>query len=162
LCDHFTVQTQKVYDTLKWLVQNNEDYKDVTIDNEQFDRWPPVWVPNKLLELAGELQDGSGENNARMGVASQDMDAPDIDGNLPITASGIIDMEGVSRPSELDGVQQVSLWKTYKAINVLTGNNILSEKNLPCYFMSAFPTLFPWGPANISTIAGPIEDPSRS
>jgi hypothetical protein len=145
LRDHFTVRTQKVHDAPKWLVQNNEDYKDVTIDNAQFNRWPPVWVPDELLELAGDMQDGSSEDNARMGVASEDMDTTDIDGNLPITASGIIDIEGVSRPHELDAVQQVSLWKTNKAINVLTGNNILNDQNLPSYFTSTFPTLFPWG-----------------
>jgi hypothetical protein len=115
------------------------------MDNAQFDHWPPVWVPDELLEFAGDMQDGSGEDNARMGVASEDMDTTDIDGNLPITASGIIDIEGVSQPHELDAVQQVSLWKTDKAINVSTGNNILKDQNLPSYFTSAFPTLFPWG-----------------
>jgi hypothetical protein len=145
LRDHFTVRTQKVYDALQWLVRNNEDYKDVTIDNAQFDHWPPVWVPNELLDLRGALPDGSDEDNARMGVATEDIDVPEVDGNLPITATGIIDIEGVSRPSELDAVQHVSMWKTAKAINVLTGNTILSEQNLPSYFTSAFPTIFPWG-----------------
>jgi hypothetical protein len=115
------------------------------MDNAQFDHWPPVWVPDELLEFAGDMQDGSGEDNARMGVASEDMDTTDIDGNLPITTSGIIDIEGVSQPHELDAVQQVSLWKTDKAINVSTGNNILNDQNLPSYFTSAFPTLFSWG-----------------
>ena len=38
LRDHFSVRTRKVYDALLWLVQNNEDYKDVTIDHSQFER----------------------------------------------------------------------------------------------------------------------------
>src|SRR5207249_9529050 len=29
LRDHFSVRTRKVYDVLVWLIQNNEDYKDV-------------------------------------------------------------------------------------------------------------------------------------
>jgi hypothetical protein len=145
LRDHFSVRTQKVYDALQWLVCNNEDYKNVTIDHTQFEHWPPVWVPNELLELAGGLEDGSVEDNARMGVASQEVDTPDMDGDLPLTTSGVVDIDAVSRPSQLGALQQISLWKTDKAINVLTGSTILSEENLPSYFTSAFPTLFPWG-----------------
>jgi hypothetical protein len=90
-------------------------------------------------------QDGSDEDNTRMGVASEDIDSSEVDGNLPITATGIVDIEGVSQPSELHALQHVSLWKSDKAINVLMGNKILSEQNLPLYFTSAFPTIFPWG-----------------
>lgn len=143
--DHFSVRTRKVYDALSWLVQNNEDYKDVTIDHAQFEQWPPVWVPNAPLELAGGLDDGSVEDNARMGVASQEVDTLDVDGDLPLTASGIIDIEAVSQPSQLGTLQHISLWKSDKAINVLPGNKMLSEENLPSYFTSAFPTIFPWG-----------------
>jgi hypothetical protein len=94
--DHFSVRTQKVYDALLWLVQNNEDYKDVTINHSQFERWPPVWVPEKLLELTGALEDRSQEDDARRGIATEDGDDPDIEGDLPMTASGIIDIDGVS------------------------------------------------------------------
>ena len=138
LRDHFSVRTQKVYDALQWLVCNNEDYKNVTIDHTQFEHWPPVWVPNELLELAGGLEDGSVEDNVRMRVASQEVDTPDMDGDLPLTTSGIVDIDAVSQPSQLGSLQQISLWKTDKAINVLTGNTILSEENLPSYFTSAF------------------------
>jgi hypothetical protein len=33
--DHFSVRTRKVYDALVWLIQNNEDYKDVAIDHSE-------------------------------------------------------------------------------------------------------------------------------
>jgi hypothetical protein len=97
LRDHFTVRTQKVYDALQWLVRNNEDYKDVTIDNAQFDCClPPVWAPDELLDLRGALPDGSDGDNTRIGVATEDIDVPEVDGNLPgITATGIIDIEGL-------------------------------------------------------------------
>jgi hypothetical protein len=39
--DHFSIRTRKVYDALVWLIQNNEDYKDVAIDHSEFERWPP-------------------------------------------------------------------------------------------------------------------------
>lgn len=145
LRDHFSVRTQNVYDALRWLVENNEDYKDVTIDQSQFDRWPPVWVPEELLQMAGVLDDGSQEDNARMGVATEDVDTLNIDGDLPITSSGIVDIDRVSQSSMLDTLQHISLWKDDKVINVITGNNILSEENFPSYFTSAFPKIFPWG-----------------
>src|SRR5947207_2277722 len=71
LRDHFSIRTRKVYDALVWLIQNNEDYKDVMIDRSEFEHWPPIWVPDELLNLAGglEIQDGSHEENARIGVA---------------------------------------------------------------------------------------------
>jgi hypothetical protein len=118
---------------------------DMIIDNAQFKHWPPIWVPDELLDLAEPVQDGSDEDNTRMGVASEDIDTSEVDGNLPITATGIVDIEGVSQPSELDALQHISLWKTDKVINILTGAKILSEQNLPSYFTSAFPTIFPWG-----------------
>ena len=147
LRDHFSVRTRKVYDALVWLIQNNEDYKDVAIDHSLFERWPPVWVADNLLNLAGglALEDGSDEENAQMGVATEDVDTPEINGDLPFTASGIVDVNGVSQPSQLNSLQQISLWKSDKVINVLPGNKILNESNLPSYFTSAFPTLFPWG-----------------
>jgi len=147
LRDHFSVRTRKVYDALVWLIQNDEDYKDVTIDRSLFERWPPVWVADDLLNFAGglPLENGSDEENTRMGVATEDVDTLEINGDLPFTASGIVDVNGVSQPSQLNSLQQISLWKSDKVINVLTGNKILNESNLPSYFTSAFPTLFPWG-----------------
>lgn len=147
LHDHFSVRTRKVHDALVWLIQNNEDYKDVTVDRSVFEHWPPVWVADDLLNLAGglPLENGSDEENARMGVATEDVDTPEINGDLPFTASGIVDVNSVSQPSQLNSLQQISLWKSDKVINVVTGNKILNESNLPSYFTSAFPTLFPWG-----------------
>jgi hypothetical protein len=68
-----------------------------------------------------------------------------LEGDLPLTTSGIVDIKKVSQPSQLKTLQHISLWKGDKMINVLTGNNILNEETLPSYFISAFPTIFPWG-----------------
>jgi hypothetical protein len=87
-----------------------------------------------------------------MGVATEDVNTPEINGDFPFMASGIVDVNGVSQPSQLNSLQQISLWKSDKVINVVTGNKILNESNLPSYFTSAFPTLFPWGQGSISTI----------
>ena len=114
LRDYFSVRSQRVYDALLWLTQNNEDYKDVTIDHGEFKRWPPVWVAENLLDLAGAVEDGMQEDDARTGIATQNPDDIEIapGGVIPMTASGIIDTSGVSQPSQLCTLQQISLHKS--------------------------------------------------
>jgi hypothetical protein len=74
LHDYFSVQNSKVYDALVWLTQNNKDYKGVTIDHAQFEHWLPVWVAENLLDLAGPMDDGGREDDARIGIATEDSD----------------------------------------------------------------------------------------
>src|SRR5579859_3579861 len=146
LHDYFSVRTHKVYDALIWLIQNNEDYKEVTIDHSQFEHWPPVWVAENLLDLAGAMDDGGREDNARIGIATEDFDNTELaPGDVPMMALGIIDTAAVSEPVWLHAIQQISLSKSDQTINVLTGNNILNEDNMTSYFTSTFPTIFPWG-----------------
>ncbi len=119
--------------------------KDVVIDRSQFERWPPVFVVQELLDQIGEVEDGSEEDDARIGVATEDMDAAEVEGDVPMTTSAIVDIDGVSQPSQLKAIQHISLWKNDAIINVVTGNSILSEESLPSYFTAAFPTIFTWG-----------------
>jgi hypothetical protein len=93
LRDHFSVRTRKVYDVLIWLVEHNEDYKNVAIDHSQFERWLPIWVAQEFLDIVGGLDDGSEEDNARVGVATKDVDNAELEENLPLTISGIIDID---------------------------------------------------------------------
>jgi hypothetical protein len=102
-------------------------------------------VAQEFLDVIGGLDDGSEEDNAWVGVAMEDVDNAELEGDLPLTTSGIVDIEGVSQPGQLKALQHISLWKDYKIINVLTDSNILNEETLPSYFTSAFPTIFPWG-----------------
>src|SRR5579859_6085003 len=112
LHDYFSVRTHKVYDALVWLTQNKEDYKEVTIDHSEFEHWPPVWVAENLLDLAGAMDDGSWEDNARIGIATKDSDNTELaPGDVPMTASGIIDTATVSEPAQLRAIQQISLSK---------------------------------------------------
>ena len=145
LRDHFSVRTQRVYDALLWLIRHHEDYKDVVIDRSQFERWPPVFVVQELLDQIGEVEDGSEEDDARIGVATEDVDTTEVEGDVPMTTSAIVDIDGVSQPSQLKAIQHISLWKNDATINVVTGNSILSEETLHSYFTAAFPTIFPWG-----------------
>jgi hypothetical protein len=134
-----------VYDALLWLTQHNEDYKNAVIDRSEFERWPPVFVVQELLDQIGEVADESAENDARTGVTTEEMDTDDFEGDIPMTTSAIVDITAVSQPSQLQAIQHISLWKNDATINVVTGNSILSEETLRCYFTVAFPTLCPWG-----------------
>ena len=109
LQDHFSMRTRKVYDALVWLIENNEDYKDMAIDHSQFERWPPIWMAQELLDIVGGLEDGSEEDNARMGVAMGDVDNAELEGDLSLTISGIVDIEGISQPTQLTALQHISL-----------------------------------------------------
>ena len=139
------MRTQRVYDALLWLTRHNEDYKDVIINRSQFERWPPIFVVQELLDQIGELEDGSEENDACTGIATEEMDTAEVKGDVPITTSAIVDIAGVSQPSQLQAIQHISLWKNDVIINVITGNSILNEETLQSYFTAAFPTIFPWG-----------------
>ena len=139
------MRTQRVYDALLWLIRHNEDYKDVVIDQSQFERWPPVFMVQELLDQIGEVKDRSEEDDARTGVATEEMDTAEVEGDVLMTTSAIIDIAGVSQPSQLQAIQHISLWKNDATINVVTGNSILSEETLHCCFTAAFPTIFPWG-----------------
>jgi|SRR5579859_2489159 len=102
LRDYFSVRTSKVYDALVLLTQNNEDYKEVTIDHSQFERWPLVWVSENFLDLAGAMDDGGREDNARIGIAMEDSNNAEMaPGDVPMTALGIIDTAAVSEPAQL-------------------------------------------------------------
>jgi len=92
------------------------------------------------------MDDGGQEDNTRIGIATEDSDNAEMaPGDVPMTASGIIDTAAVSEPAQLRAIQQISLSTSDRTINVLTGNNILNEDNMVSYFTSAFPTIFPWG-----------------
>ena len=91
------------------------------------------------------MEDGSEEDDARTGVATEDMDTVEVTGDVPMTTSVVVDIDRVSQPSQLQTIQHISLWKNDATINVVTGNSILSEETLHCYFTAAFPTIFPWG-----------------
>ena len=63
-----------------------------------------------------------------MGVATEDMDTADVEGDVPMTTSAIIDIDGVSQPSQLKTIQHISLWKNDATISVITGNSITNGR----------------------------------
>ena len=50
-------------------------------------------MAQELLDVVGGPEDGSEEDNARVGVAKEGVDNPELEGDLPLTTSGIVDIE---------------------------------------------------------------------
>ena len=58
LRSRFTVRKDKVYNALKWLVDNHEDYRNnVTIDEERISGWESTFVAVELLDSIGHVSD---------------------------------------------------------------------------------------------------------
>jgi Helitron helicase-like domain at N-terminus len=104
---YFTIRRQKVEDALKWLIANNKDYKTVSI-NPEFETWPAVSVADDILECMGHVLDPTVEDAGKSGVASEDIDIPEVEGDLPYDASAIIDVNNTSTSKDSDTLLQLS------------------------------------------------------
>ena len=60
------------------------------------------------------MEGGSEEDNARTGVATEEMHTDDIEGDVPMTTSAIVDIAGVSQPSQDPAYLSVEEWCDYK------------------------------------------------
>ena len=68
LQSQFTVHKDKVYNALKWLVKNHEDYKTcVTIDENMINHWDSEFVAVELLDSIGRVSDPLAEDASRDG-----------------------------------------------------------------------------------------------
>jgi hypothetical protein len=134
-----------VYNVLQWLCRHNEDYQQVTIDHQQFAKWPPVFVTTSLLDSIGRSRDSTDEDISRSGFATEDIDTADHDGDLPLTTSAILDTSEVSVSPDITTLRRLAELKTEVTVNVVTGSTPLTERDNPSYFTSAFTTIFPWG-----------------
>jgi len=151
LRSRFTVRKHKVYDALKWLVDNHEDYKkNVTIDEDMMAAWEPTFVAVELLDNIGHVSDPSAEDASRDGFG---MDDPDDDettndetGNdLPFTSSGVVDVNNIAEIRDATTLTRLAQLKADITANVVTGTQILHQYDCDTYFTSAFPTIFPYG-----------------
>src|SRR6266516_2677003 len=95
LRSRFMVWKHKVYNALKWLVDNHEDYRNnVTIDDERINDWESTFIAVELLDSIGHISNSSIEDTTQDGFA---MDNPDDDTahDLPFTSSAIIDVNNI-------------------------------------------------------------------
>jgi len=161
LRSRFMVRKHKVYNALKWLVDNHEDYqKNVTIDEERINAWESTFVAVELLNSIGHVSDSSVEDAARDGFAMDNPDDDDIaddDDNdnadaadhtvydLPFTSSGIVDTNNIAEVPDATTLNRLAQLKADITANVVTGSKVLNQYDCDTYFTSAFPTLFPYG-----------------
>jgi len=157
LRSRFTVRKDKVYNALKWLVDNHEDYRNnVTIDEERISGWESTFVAVELLDSIGHVSDSSVEDAARDGFAMDNPDDDDItDDNtgtdndtahdLPFTSSGIVDVNNIAEIPDATTLNHLTQLKGDITANVITGSKVLNQYDCDTYFTSAFPTLFPYG-----------------
>ena len=146
LQQHFTVRTDKVRKALQWLCNNHDDYQDVQIDDDEMSKWPPVYVAEKLMNSMAHLTNPTQEDASRSGYGVEDLDVVNVEGDLPISASALIDTNGVSESPVVSKLQDLARLKdSEKIIKVIPGTQLLSDYNECQYFTAAFPTLFPYG-----------------
>ena len=100
----------------------------------------------------GILADPSVEDASCSGFATEDSDIEKIDGDIPHTVSGFIDINNVIRSPDVSKLYRAtqrrydvySIHDQDVTINVVIDNTILSEYYDSNCFTSAFPTLFPY------------------
>ena len=135
LAPQFTVRKHKVIPALKWLCEHHEDYKNISIDDAELNKWPSVFITEALLSSIARVQSG----------AAEDADVEQFQGTIPSTAFAIIDVNNISKSSHLLTLQELQSLQSCLTINVVPGSKVLQHYEDPTYFTSAFPTLFPWG-----------------
>jgi len=151
LCSHFTVRTSKVRKALLWPCQNHEDYRHVKIDEERIAAWNATEVAIDLMHSISYVSDPSTEDASRSGFATEDPDSDEIEGDIPSTVSGMIDVNNTTTSPDIMTLLQAAQIREqipHVAPNVtvnVTGSSILNDRYDPTYFTSAFPTLFPYG-----------------
>jgi hypothetical protein len=148
----------------------------VNIDEERFLSSESTFVAVELMDSMGHVADPSAEDAFRSGFATEDPDTQDVDGDIPLTTSAIVDINNTREPHEAATLQKLARMKPGKVlallhtttptttsdliapnattkpcvkpgvtINVVTGKTILHQYDTETYFMSAFPTIFPYG-----------------
>jgi hypothetical protein len=152
LRSHFTVRTSKVYNALLWLCRNHEDYRHVTIDEERLATWNATEVAVELLDSMSHVSDPATEDASRSGFATENPDSDEIEGDIPPTVSGMVDVNNTTAsPNAITLLRAAQFRERIQpihpnvTINVVTGSTILNDWSDPTYFTSAFPTLFPYG-----------------
>jgi hypothetical protein len=103
------------------------------------------------MDSMSYVADPSAEDASRSGFATEDLDSAEIEGDIPLTVSGMVDVNNTTTSPNVTTllrvaqiVESVPHSRPKVTINV-TGSSILDDRYDPTYFTSAFPTLFPYG-----------------
>ena len=92
---HFTVRKWQVYDALQWLCRNHEDYRQIIIDEKRWISWESTFVVIDILDSMNSVANNSSEDASRSGFTTKDPDNNDVEGDIPHSVSGMIDVNDV-------------------------------------------------------------------
>src|SRR5438552_7950631 len=146
LRSRFTVRKNKVYNVLKWLVNNHEDYRsNVTIDKERINSWESTFVTVELLDSIGHVSDPSAEDASRDGFSMDNPDDDETADDLPFTSSEVVDVNNIAEIPNATILSHLAQLKVDVTANVVIGSKILNQYDCDTYFTSAFLTIFPYG-----------------
>jgi hypothetical protein len=144
-----TVRTERVFNALKWLCANNEDYKDhITINDTEVNEWPPVFIANELIDTMAFISENVAEEIARAGVSVdtvyEEPQRPSQDAE-EISMSGLLDVNNTTQSIHASTLERVASLTDQHIIHVVSGGELRSHWDDPSYFTSAFPPIFPYG-----------------
>jgi len=132
---------------LRWLCHNHEDYRNITINDAELNSWDSIFITEHLLNSIARVSNTPADDASRSGLATEEVDNLNIEGDLPITSSTILDTNSIKDSPDVVTLDTLTNLKTVTVINVVDGNTIMDDRTEAVYFTSAFPTLFPWGTA---------------
>ena len=84
-----------------------------------------MFVTTSLLDPIGRTRCSIDEEIARSDFATEDIDTPEHDGDLPLTTSAILDTSEVSVLSDIGTLRRLAQSKDEIIVNIITGLTLL-------------------------------------
>lgn len=151
------IRRQKVFNALKWLINNNHLYKNVKICQKNLELLPENDVPKVLLDTMkiyntkidekGYVNDPLKEYNIL------------IENEIPIDTSAIVDTEGINISNDIlnnEILCKINNDETEDSLYAIPhSGEPVNEYYNPTLLMSLYPTLFPYGFGGIEDITKP-------
>jgi len=98
----------------------------------------------KLLDGMRWIFDITIEDVFRSSFAIEDLDTAEYEGDLSTMISTFLDINNVSMSPEVSILNILTSLKTEVIVNVIMENKIINDYEDEIFFISAFPTLFPY------------------
>ena len=160
------VRREKVRNALMWLCENNLAFKEngITWDKSVVDSLPENDIPRDILDnitRSSDVDSASGESSSYvpheetpLPDAAENLDDDDDSGDIPMSTSGVIDIDTTQVSSDNmwdSAVKNLDLGSPDDAdsddsiLKVKSGSKPVNAWDNPNFWPLAFPTLFPYG-----------------
>ncbi len=151
---HVTVRRQKVADAINWLIDNNQHYKDVSVNLDSLNKLPDCGIPSDLKSIETDDTEQHNSSTAHVDLLNDDADdvvyseGTEMSSFLPIPQKQ--QQEIIAVQQQLSQIEQPTMsWPK------VDHSNPINEYVTPYLATMAFPTLFPDGngdPTNPSLV----------